>query len=127
MKILTAEQIREADAYTIKNEPIASIDWMERAAKPRGRRIKHPRHKSAKVFCGPGNNGGDGLAVASLIKSADWKVEAYILSFSNKSSEDFTINENRFKKQSPTRIHYIGSKEDIPKLTKEDLIIDAIF
>ena len=64
MKILSTEQIRLWDQYTIENEPILSIDLMERAAvKCTDWLVKqYPEASSFAVFCGKGNNGGDGLA-----------------------------------------------------------------
>src|ERR1017187_7329319 len=99
MKILTAEQIREADAYTIKHEPIASIDLMERAANAcmiwltSSFQVKTKVH----VFCGLGNNGGDGLAIARLLAEKKHPVCVYIIRYSDKCSDDFKINEQRLK------------------------------
>ena len=61
MKILNAPQIKEADEFTIKNEPIASIDLMERAANACTRYLlKHFTDESEFIiFCGKGNNGGN--------------------------------------------------------------------
>jgi ADP-dependent NAD(P)H-hydrate dehydratase / NAD(P)H-hydrate epimerase len=127
MKILTAQQIREADAYTIKHEPIASIDLMERSAKQFARAGVIDYQKRLKVFCGLGNNAGDGLALARLLKRNDRRVDVYIVRYSDKCSEDFLVNENRLKKASPTRLHDIKNKEDFPKLTNDDIVIDALF
>jgi NAD(P)H-hydrate repair Nnr-like enzyme with NAD(P)H-hydrate epimerase domain len=72
MKILSVEQIREADQFTIDNEPIASIDLMERAAAAFAHWF-HERYldlfegNRVAIVCGMGNNGGDGLAVARLL------------------------------------------------------------
>jgi NAD(P)H-hydrate epimerase len=62
MKIPTIQQIREADAYTITNEPIESIQLMERAANVAASKIMElfPSDISMLIFCGMGNNGGDG-------------------------------------------------------------------
>ncbi|MBD0288965.1 MAG: NAD(P)H-hydrate epimerase, partial [Flavisolibacter sp.] len=81
MKILSASQIREWDQYTIRNEPIASIDLMERAAKACVTWLRnqlffqHP----FKIFCGKGNNGGDGLAIARLLYKEGVRPEVFIL------------------------------------------------
>ena len=73
MKILSLGQIREADVYTTKYEPIASIDLMERASKAfvdwfcvKFKDRKQP----IKIFCGLGDNGGDGLAIARMLYDA---------------------------------------------------------
>ena len=77
MKILSIPQIREADAYTIKNEPVASIDLMERAA---GKLFewyiaRFERTRPVLIFTGPGNNGGDGLALARLLSKNGYNPE----------------------------------------------------
>ena len=65
MKIFIGKQIKEIDAATIVSEPISSIDLMERAASRLLEWIaaRYGRSQSILVFCGPGNNGGDGLAL----------------------------------------------------------------
>lgn len=70
MKILNAEQVREADAYTIKHEPISPEALMERAAGMCFEWIKKnfPDTKSFTVYCGPGNNGGDGKVIIRKLK-----------------------------------------------------------
>ncbi|TRZ75673.1 MAG: bifunctional ADP-dependent NAD(P)H-hydrate dehydratase/NAD(P)H-hydrate epimerase, partial [Bacteroidetes bacterium] len=71
MKILAVDKIREADLFTIRNEPIADIDMMERAANACFYWLitNIPYHKKIRIFCGIGNNGGDGLAIARLMGS----------------------------------------------------------
>jgi NAD(P)H-hydrate epimerase len=134
LKILTAKQIREADAYTIEHEPIASIDLMERAAENffdwimEKYEIKKGRDIQFKVFCGLGNNGGDGLAVArKLFNKYLPKPEIYIVHYSDKYSEDFHKNETSIHKFLLKNVHQIKSKEDIYGILKDDLVIDALF
>jgi len=69
MKILNREQIKQADEYTIKNEPIASIDLMERASRAFTDLFKslYQSDNLVYVFCGVGNNGGDGLAISRML------------------------------------------------------------
>ena len=64
MKIFTSSQIHELDKYTIENEPISSIDLMERAARALTQAIMDTWDVETPVvvFAGPGNNGGDALA-----------------------------------------------------------------
>ena len=68
MKIFTGAQIHELDTYTIEHEPIRSIDLMERAAKALTKAISEEwtNQTPIVVFAGPGNNGGDALAVARM-------------------------------------------------------------
>ena len=129
MKILSVDQIRKADAYTIKNEPIPSIDLMERAARMCFRWIKKrsDRAQPFVIFCGPGNNGGDGLVLARLLLGAGYIVTVYILQFTDKKSEDFSINFKRLKEMGGASILDLASGDTLPKINEADLVIDAIF
>ncbi|WP_436515244.1 NAD(P)H-hydrate dehydratase [Ekhidna sp. To15] len=124
MKILSAQQIREADQFTIAHEPIASIDLMERASEAFVNKFLglHPEKSSVYIFCGTGNNGGDGLAIARLLIAQGWKIEVYIVGESDKGSTDFKIN---LKKVSKTK--KIESQKDFPNIENGSIIIDGIF
>lgn len=125
MKILNAQQLREADAYTIKHEPIASIDLMERASNlfVDSFRSLFPTPEAVSVFCGTGNNGGDGLVIARLLHKAGWNVSVSLVKFSEQCSEDNVINQERLK-ECNLKLHVINSIEDFPDDT--DIIIDAL-
>lgn len=129
MKILNAEQIRQADAYTIKNEPVSSINLMERAATKCYDWISSKIDKSKKifVFCGLGNNGGDGLVIARLLCKSGYKVSVYILKHSDKCAEDFRKNRERLRKIKNISITEISDAAKFPEIKNEDVIIDAIF
>lgn len=129
MKILPVEKIREADAYTIENEPIASIDLMERAARQLYKWVKKriDKFQPIKIFAGPGNNGGDGLVLARLLVDKGYDVQVYFVNFTDKRSDDFATNLKRLKKTKDLRIDYIRNKSEIPELEEEDIVIDAIF
>ena len=128
MKIFRAEQVREIDAYTIKNEPIRSIDLMERAAtRLTGWYVRH-YHTNQKVmiFAGPGNNGGDALAMARMLADRQYNVECFLLGF-GKLSEDCYINLGRLKEQSGVELDEIDDQELLPEIDKEDVVVDGIF
>jgi NAD(P)H-hydrate epimerase len=127
MKILSANQIREADAYTIANEPIASIDLMERASRAFTEifsRYFSPR-SAVKVFCGTGNNGGDGLAISRLLHIKGYNVTTYTVITGDQASPDFQINLGRFNKI--IGVPEVRDKKDIPAISKNDIVIDALF
>ncbi|MHB8207122.1 NAD(P)H-hydrate epimerase, partial [Mucilaginibacter sp.] len=96
LPLLTSPQIREADAYTITHEPISSVNLMERAAKAFvGWFVNHfPDKKQAiSIYCGTGNNGGDGLAIARILHGHHYKaINIKITRFTDKASEDFNVN-----------------------------------
>ena len=79
MKIYLRDQIRKADAYTIAHEPISSIDLMERAATQVFYWLVHKFTSGTRfsIFCGVGNNGGDGLVVARLLKQKGFAVDVF--------------------------------------------------
>lgn len=127
MKILSAEQTRNVDKYTIEHEPIPSIDLMERAAHAfTDWFISHfsPKYKVA-IVCGAGNNGGDGLAVARMLLEKKYQVETFAIKKSDEASIDFKINEKRLKETKSIR--EITGDKDIPSFEEFDVIIDAIF
>lgn len=99
LPLLNAQQIREADAYTINNEPISSVDLMERACKAFvGWFVNHSPDKkqTIAVYCGSGNNGGDGLAIARMLFEHGYiNIDVKIASYAEKSTPDFDINLHR--------------------------------
>ncbi len=129
MKILTAEQIREADKYTIANEPISSIDLMERAAETCTHWITEHFSKDSEfvVVCGMGNNGGDGLSISRQLIEKGYKVETIIIPFFSKASEDFSTNKERLEKIKGAKITEIKEVEELTvEQNKNIVIIDAI-
>jgi hydroxyethylthiazole kinase-like uncharacterized protein yjeF len=128
LPLLISSQIREADAYTIVHEPIASIDLMERASKAFvGWFINHfpDKKQSIAIYCGTGNNGGDGLAIARMLKVHDYQqVNVKIASFSSKSSDDFNTNLHRLIPSGIT-IKEIKPGEELP-VEDSSIIIDAL-
>jgi len=127
MKILKTKQAKEADEYTIKNEPISSTDLMERAATRATEWIleNFAEQDEYHIFCGTGNNGGDGLVISRKLKEAGKKINVYIVEFSNKFSDDFQINYDKLKNK--TKITHIKQVGDFPMLAENIVIIDAIF
>jgi ADP-dependent NAD(P)H-hydrate dehydratase / NAD(P)H-hydrate epimerase len=129
MKIPAVDQIKEADAYTISHEPIASIDLMERAAGKCFQWIvlNYGRSVTYKIFCGTGNNGGDGLAIARMMAEKNIKAETYVVRFSEKCSDDFNINYQKLSKFKKVKLSDITIAKDFPVIEENDIIIDAIF
>ncbi len=129
MKLLTAQQIRDWDAYTIRHEPISSIDLMEHAAnlfvKQLKKIVKHDR--TIKIFCGLGNNGGDGLAIAKLLCDENFLVEVFVVEYSKNRSTDFSQNLKRLEEKIEVSIISIHEKSILPIIHQSDIIIDALF
>ena len=129
MKILNIQQIREADQYTIAHEPVLSIDLMERAASACCRWIENhfSKDRSIKIFCGPGNNGGDGLAIGRMLIHSGYSVEVFTIRTGQKSSDDFKENEKRLMAMDPGVIQDIKLEKDIPFISGDEIVVDAIF
>lgn len=128
MKILSAEQIFQADRLTIANEKISSSDLMERAGNELYKYIHSDsfyQNRTFHFFCGRGNNGGDGLVLARKMFSKNFHIKIYLLKI-GKPSEDFSLNLQRIKKKGIT-VEELNAENDFPEVNKDDIIVDAIF
>lgn len=123
--LYSAQQIHDVDAHTIAEEPIAPLDLMERAAEQLAEWILHQaflEDKSFFIFCGSGNNGGDGLALARLLEEQGKEVQVFALK-SSSYSEDFNKNKERL----PMELQIIAEEADFPEIPINAVIIDALF
>lgn len=127
MYLPSIEQIREIDAFTIESEGISSIDLMERAALSCTKYILNnfPIQTSIFVFSGPGNNGGDGFAIARQLLWAGYEVKVYYNSES-KMSTDCKSNFNQLKTHAPNSIESFDS-ETIIEFPDSSIVLDALF
>ncbi len=130
MKILSKEQIYEGDKLTAERQKISSTELMERA----GTQIfnwMHMRMQGAQVpihvFCGIGNNGGDGLVLARHLITHGYNVHAYVVNCSDKRSKDFLVNYDRIKNVTKNWPTLLSCTEDFPQINQEDIIVDAVF
>lgn len=130
MKIFSKEQIYEGDALTAKKQGITSTDLMERA----GTQIfnwLHMRMQGAQVpihvFCGIGNNGGDGLVVARHLTTHGYNVKTYIVNHSTTRSKDFLNNYERIKNTTKDWPILLNDASELPAINQKDIIVDAIF
>ena len=129
MKILSAQNVREIDAKTIEYNGISSYDLMESAAEAFYYYFISQYgylEKKVALFCGTGNNGGDGLAVAQLLHKTGYSVTVFVVKISDKFSDDCALNLEKAEKKNVS-ITTIKTSEDIPEMDSFDIIIDAIF
>ena len=130
MKIYSKEQIYEADKKTLKKENIESINLMERAGGYAFQWI-HKRLDGGpvkiKIFCGIGNNGGDGLVIARNLIEYGYDVTTYVVNYSDKRSADFLKAYESLKNKAKDWPTLIKSEEDFPTIEADDLVIDALF
>lgn len=124
MKLLTADQLRAADAFTIANSSISSYDLMEKAATRISEKLSEwfRLENTFVIFCGNGNNGGDGLALARLLDQQGFNTKVFLLQ-SDKYSPNCKKNVEKVGKQN---IYFFQSIEEIPPLDEGDIIIDAL-
>jgi ADP-dependent NAD(P)H-hydrate dehydratase / NAD(P)H-hydrate epimerase len=108
MKLFTTKQIAEIDRFTIENEPVADIDLMERAAlQITGWVVQNfPAEQKMIAFAGPGNNGGDALAIARQLADLDYQVEVYIADFGKELKGSPAVNLQRLKEQERVKSKY---------------------
>src|SRR2546421_2790046 len=128
MQILSSEQIRQWDLFTIKHDNIASIDLMERACSRCMEWLEKNNYLNRPfiIYCGKGNNGGDGLALARMLLDRNCAVAVYILEFGHKGTEDFQTNLMRLH-QSPVEIFFIQSGDNLHPIPENTIVIDALF
>ncbi len=125
-KILSAAQVHQVDAATLKKFQISSHTLMEQAAMAFVTELYNlmPRNESILILCGTGNNGGDGLAVARILQSlGNSNVSVLIFKSENKESPDFLINLQLLEK---TPVHIAYWKADELPIINENIIIDAL-
>jgi len=127
MEIFSAEQIRAWDEYTMQHEPIASIDLMERAAAGCMAWLEKAGYlgRSFSIYCGKGNNGGDGLALARMLSSLDCPVTVHILEFGHIGTEDFQANLGLLH-QTPVEVKFVQTPEHFHPIPPGDILIDAL-
>lgn len=129
MKIFTSAQIHELDKYTIEHEPISSIDLMERAAEAIARSIAGEWGAATPVvvFAGPGNNGGDALAVARLLSGRGYSVSAFLFNTTGRLSADCATNKERLAALGGVQFVEVTQEFDPPQLEAGTLVVDGLF
>jgi ADP-dependent NAD(P)H-hydrate dehydratase / NAD(P)H-hydrate epimerase len=130
MKIISNEQMKAADNYTVANEPISYIELMEKASLCFVGwfvfKFTAYQHKSISILAGLGNNGGDGLVIARLLAGQQYEVAVFIINHAGTETEGFKINLERLQLETKIAIQRIDTVEDLPVFDKNELIIDAM-
>jgi hydroxyethylthiazole kinase-like uncharacterized protein yjeF len=127
---LTAAGMRAIERAAIESGAVTGLGLMERAG--RGvveaalnrwpRLARGPRR--AVVFCGPGNNGGDGFVIARLLHDRGWGIDLYLLGDPARLPADAKANHDRWAE--------VGAVHPIPEFEVRrrwdcDLVVDALF
>lgn len=128
MKVFSTSVVRQLDEYTIKNEPIASIDLMERAAIGLCKKFLEifSSPLPVYVFAGPGNNGGDALALARMLLQKNYSVSVYLI-HTGKLSADCEANKNRLIEKFPGSLHDFFTDFYPVDFKENSVIIDGLF
>ncbi|KAA0130675.1 NAD(P)H-hydrate dehydratase [Chryseobacterium sp. SN22] len=127
MKIFTAEQIQKGDRYTVEHEPVLSIQLMERAAEACVHWISEncKNHRNFAIFCGTGNNGGDGFAIARMLYQKGFDIDVFTNSKA-KFSSDAQSNFRELKEISGISVREFKEAADY-RFDSRTIIIDALF
>lgn len=128
MKLFTCKQIPRIDQLSMQLEPISSIDLMERASfKIADWLIHHiDRAQQVYLFAGPGNNGGDALAVARMLAWSNLNCTVYLANFGRELKGDPAINWQRLEEQNKVILKKIDSEDSIPEISAEAIVIDGL-
>lgn len=127
--LLPVNEIRDWDSYTIKNEPINSIDLMERASLAFSNWFilnNSEEYPKILVIASKGNNGGDGLAIARILHEKVFDIDILIADIQPKESRDFAINHKRLEEKR-IESRFLVKDDDFPDFNQFDIIIDALF
>jgi ADP-dependent NAD(P)H-hydrate dehydratase / NAD(P)H-hydrate epimerase len=127
MVVLSADQVRAWDQFTISREPVSSINLMERAAlrSVQWLALNHLSNEHFFIFCGKGNNGADGLAIARLLHQKNCQVSVFILEFGQLGTPEFQHNLQALH-QLPVPIQFLQPAIALPVIPATALIIDAL-
>ncbi len=126
MKIFLADKIKALDSFTIQEQQISSWDLMERAAEKLAEYFikKYNTSFQVHIFCGKGNNGGDGLALARILKEKNYHVKVFVINHTEKCSSDFDIN---LKKLEKSNVEFINTIADFKmQMDLNTIAIDAL-
>lgn len=131
IQILTSSQLRQLDAFSVQAQHISSLDLMERASDAFAQMFvkEFDNSRPVVVFAGPGNNGGDGLAVSRLLLAAGFGVAVYLFNTGNGLSEDCAAEKERLLEAVSPQLdfHEVVSQFVPPHIGKDTVVIDALF
>src|ERR1700761_5700416 len=132
MKILSAAEMREVDRLTTDRHGIPGLTLMENAGKSVAdfiaRRLPNFTRKRILVFCGKGNNGGDGFVVARKLREFGARPVVYLFAAPEEMRGDAAVNRDRWKHLGG-ELHVATSAEEIRAARSAaqaaDVMIDA--
>lgn len=122
--VFTAQDIKDWDRHTIRTQNITSIELMERAAVAIAKWLmkQYPSNTPFYIFCGTGNNGGDGFAVARILKENEYPVYTYLLGNTAQFTGDTQYNFQLIGGD----VTYLKDISILPDIPVNAVIVDAI-
>ncbi len=129
IKIPAPEQVSTLDKFTIDFEPISSLSLMERASHIFCDWLtsKFPHKTETIIFlCGPGNNGGDGLASARIMAEKNYKTAVLFVGDLKKTSPDCGANIKKFKELYPENFNVLKNPGQLREINKNHIVVDSI-
>ncbi|HTN47016.1 MAG TPA: NAD(P)H-hydrate dehydratase [Flavipsychrobacter sp.] len=128
MKLLTAQQIKACDQYTIDKAEISSLDLIEYAARQCTEWLKKtlPDNTLYIVLCGVGNNGGDGLAITRQLHESGYAAKAFVLQLREELSEECQANFKRLENLDENLVTIVPRETFITDIPQHIVIVDAI-
>ncbi|MCC6281535.1 MAG: NAD(P)H-hydrate dehydratase [Saprospiraceae bacterium] len=130
MKIFNTAQIRAWDQDTITNEPVASVELMNRAARAFTRwfttQFPHS-NRPVVVIAGTGNNGGDGLAVARYLHQHFYNAKVLVYNFGENKSADFEAQVLSMPPLDAVQLVWCDQAATFPEIPPGAVLIDALF
>ncbi|NQT07118.1 MAG: NAD(P)H-hydrate epimerase [Candidatus Omnitrophica bacterium] len=130
MKPVNSRQMQLIDKAAQEEFGIPSRTLMENAGKAAASLaieiLTNDSHKGAAVFCGKGNNGGDGLVISRYLIKAGFNVTTYLISDNDNLKEDPVAN-LKLLKELNAEIVYLNDISSLGNLSGYGILIDAIF
>jgi NAD(P)H-hydrate epimerase len=128
MKIYSPEQTRAWDQFTIDHEPVQSRALMARAASRAAEWIlnKYGTARQFAVFCGSGNNGGDGLFICKMLWLEGAGADCYLLESASARTPDNQFYLDQFM-QAGGHVQKLSDVHSFPLLSKDIIVIDALW
>src|SRR4030042_1293728 len=134
--VMSRDQVRSFDAWAINELGIPGVVLMENAGKSCAGLIKEKLSGIAKskvcIFCGTGNNGGDGFVIARHLKNSGFEVVVVICGDRNKIKGDAKVNLDILENLRQPIVEMDLNRPDLPQQIKElapvpGMLVDGIF
>jgi ADP-dependent NAD(P)H-hydrate dehydratase / NAD(P)H-hydrate epimerase len=130
MKILNAAETKEVDRLTTARYRVPSVTLMENAGRSVAEfiqsRFSNLARRRIVVFCGKGNNGGDGFVVARHLIKMGAKPKVYLIGAPRDVKGDAATNLNRWKKVGKLVVDSGKGAGGWMPLSSDSIIVDAL-